>query len=142
MSHELLLTVYAILKAAAFSLLGLYALWIFYLAIMNLKRANDAGTLRPWALRFGLPVLLIGYCIDILVNFSIVTVMFLELPKELVVTARLSRYISGDYGWRTTLAKWFCGTLLDSFDPSGCHCQQEAATGTTTTAATSTATTS
>jgi hypothetical protein len=101
----------------------LYALWLFYLAVMNLIRARDAGTLSRPAYIFGLPILLIGITIDFLTNIILATILFLELPKELLVTARLSRHIKDGSGWRKNLAQWFCTNLLDAFDPSGCHCK-------------------
>lgn len=100
----------------------IYVLWLFYLAVMNLKRANDAGTLTNTAYYLGLPILIVGYTLDVIANILPVSVLFLEFPRELVVTARLSRHISGE-GWRSDLAKWFCRNLLDQFDPSGCHCK-------------------
>jgi len=36
---------------------SMYVLWVFYLAVMNLKRARDAGTLTKPALVLGMPVL-------------------------------------------------------------------------------------
>lgn len=110
-----------IYAGAAF--LGLWLLWVFYLAVMCLKRARDAGTLTKTAYALGQPVLIIGLLIDMLVNFTIVSIIFLEPPMEILVTSRLKRHIESDDGWRTTLARWFCATLLDSFDPSGSHCR-------------------
>lgn len=100
----------------------IYTLWLFYLAVMNLKRANDANKLTNTAYYLGLPILIVGYTLDVLANMLPVSVLFLEFPRELVVTARLSRHIQGD-GWRSRLARWFCRNLLDQFDPSGCHCK-------------------
>lgn len=100
----------------------LYGLWVFYLAVMNLKRAKDAGTLRPWARRFGGPVLLVGVLLDVLVNWLVFTVLLIEWPREALVTARLKRHIAHGHGWRMRVARWFCADLLDTFDPSGCHC--------------------
>jgi hypothetical protein len=101
----------------------IYALWLFYLAVMNLIRARDAGTLSRPAYILGLPILLIGLAIDFLTNMILVTILFLELPREPLVTARLSRHINESTGWRKHLAQWFCKNLLDAFDPSGCHCK-------------------
>lgn len=113
--------IYAIYTVAG--ILGLWLLWVFYLAVMALKRARDAGTLTNTAYILGQPVLIIGLLIDMLANFTVVTVMFLEPPMEFLVTSRLKRHIESDDGWRTRLARWCCSTLLDSFDPSGSHCQ-------------------
>lgn len=89
---------------------------------MNLKRARDADKLTKTALVLGTPILSVGYLIDFLANMIPFTILFLEFPQELLVTARLSRHIH-DNSWRGKVAKWFCSNLLDQFDPSGCHCK-------------------
>jgi hypothetical protein len=117
-----LLTV--LLSALVHVLLGFasfYVLWILYLAVMNLQRAHDAGTITRPAYCLGLPLLYLGLLVDFLVNVFPVTVLFLELPRELLVTARLTRYANGPDGWRKRLALWFAHNLLDTFDPSGQH---------------------
>lgn len=106
----------------AYSALSLYVLWIFYLAVMNLSRAKQAGTLTKTALVLGLPIFLIGYGIDILVNIFVMTPLFIELPKEWTVTGRLKRHINGESKWREVIAAWFCSNLLNAFDPGGKHC--------------------
>lgn len=95
----------------------LYALWVFYLAVMSLKRANDAGKLHKLALVLGLPVLIIGLLLDTIVNWVVMTVVFLELPKEALVTSRLQRHWRTDPdSWRGKLARKFSNILLDEFD--------------------------
>lgn len=97
----------------------LYALWIFYLAVMSLKRARDAGLLTRTANAFGLPVLVIGLVLDFLANVLVLTVLLFELPRETTVTARLKRHNRGT-GWRRAVAAW-AEPLLDPYDPSGDH---------------------
>lgn len=101
----------------AYSALSLYVLCIFYLAVMNLSRAKQAGTLTKTALVLGLPIFLIGYGIDILVNIFVMTPLFIELPKEWTVTGRLKRHLYQSTGWREKIAAWFCSNLLNAFDP-------------------------
>ena len=103
-----------------FSATACYGLWVFYLAVMNLKRVRDAGKLSPWALRFGYPVLLIGYVLDVLVNWFVVTLLLLEFPQETTVTARLKRHNKDSDGWRKAVVQFF-EPLLDPFDPDGNH---------------------
>jgi hypothetical protein len=98
----------------------LYATWIFYLAVMNLKRAKDAGKLTWPAKVMGYPVLFVGLALDCLLNLTVCTFLFLELPREGLVTARLKRLEAGG-GWRAVLATWFAVSLLNTFDPSGKH---------------------
>lgn len=106
---------YAIYPAAS-----VYVLWVFYLAVMSLKHARDAGRLSKTAAALGYPVLLCGWVLDFVVNALVMTVMFLELPKEMTVTARLKRHNRHGSGWRQRLAKWF-EPLLDPFDPDLDH---------------------
>lgn len=103
-----------------YSFVGLYLLWIFYLAVMTLKRARDANLLTKTAKAFGIPVLVVGLLLDFLANVFVMTVMLLELPKETTVTARLKRHNKESTGWRLSIVKW-AEPLLDPFDPSGDH---------------------
>jgi hypothetical protein len=96
-----------------------YALWIFYLAVMNLKRAKDAGLLSKTAMALGYPVLIVGYLLDCFVNVFVMTFLLLELPRETTVTSRLKRHNKGT-GWRKAVAAWV-EPLLDPYDPSGDH---------------------
>jgi hypothetical protein len=102
------------------SFAAVYALWIFYLAVMNLKRVRDAGQLHKLALWLGMPVLAVGYVLDALVNVFIMTPILLELPREATVSERLKRHNRRSTGWRKAVAVWF-EPLLDPFDPSGDH---------------------
>ena len=100
--------------------LCLYFLWIFYLAVMTLKRARDANLLTKTAKTFGIPVLVVGLLLDFLANVFVMTAMLLELPRETTVTARLKRHNKESTGWRLAIVKW-AEPLLDPFDPSGDH---------------------
>lgn len=96
--------------------------WSLYLAVMHLKTARDSGKLTPAAKVMGYPWLIVGYVIDVLFNAVIGSLLFFELPRELLFTARVSRLNDCD-GWRGRLARWICTQLLDPFDPDGKHCQ-------------------
>jgi len=97
-----------------------YALWIFYLAVMSLKRAKDAGQLSTTAKALGYPVLIVGYLLDCFVNVFVMTVLLLELPQETTVTARLKRHNKDTSGWRKAVALW-AEPLLNPYDPDGPH---------------------
>ena len=116
LDHLILAGLYLI---AAFGIT--YALWIFYLAVMALKRANDAGTLTKFAKVIGLPVLWTGLILDALANIFVMSILFLEPPTEWLVTDRLSRHAQDTDGWRKSLAHWFGTHLLNPFDPDGNH---------------------
>lgn len=100
----------------------LYVLWLFYLAVMNLYRAKKANQISKVALWLGYPILVIGALLDLLVNVLLMTLIFCELPRELLVTKRLERHVKSKQGWRAKLAYWVCHNLLNAFDPSGDHC--------------------
>lgn len=97
-----------------------YMLWHHYLAVMCLKRAREAGTLTKPAYYIGLPMLYVGIFTDFLVNM-LLTIPFFDLPREWLVTGRLTRYAQGADGYRKNCALWFADNLLDPFDPSGAH---------------------
>lgn len=99
----------------------MWLLWVFYLAVMNLKRVNDAGGLGRVAYLLGLPALIVGYLLDFLANVLVMTILLGELPQETTVTARLKRHKRESKGWRLKVAEWFASELLDKFDPDGAH---------------------
>lgn len=102
------------------AVLLLWALWLFFLAVMSLKRAKDAGLLTTTAKVFGYPVLFAGLLLDFLANTFVLTVLLCELPREGTVTSRLKRHNRTSTGWRKAVAAW-AEPLLDPFDPSGDH---------------------
>lgn len=107
------------------ALLGLlaagYLLWVLYQAVMNLQRARDNRTLPRPAYYLGLPILWVGLALDCAVNMTLASLLFLELPHELLVTSRLERQVFDGSGWRQRLARWIAANLLDPFDPRGSH---------------------
>jgi len=104
----------------AYAFLLLYALWVFFLAVMSLKRAKDADLLTATAKCFGYPLLFVGLLLDLLANTLVLTILLMELPREFTVTSRLKRHNATSTGWRKALAAW-AEPLLDPFDPSGDH---------------------
>lgn len=98
----------------------LYALWVFFLAVMSLKRAKDAGLLTATAKCFGYPVLFAGLLLDFIANTFVLSLLLLELPREGTVTSRLKRHNATSTGWRKAVAAW-TEPLLDPYDPSGDH---------------------
>lgn len=110
----------ALIAIPLFAVLGIWLLWVFYLAVMNLKRAKDAGTLSKTAHAMGLPVLAVGLLLDLVINVLVISVVLFEIPREATVTARLKRHHKTSTGWRLAVVKWF-KAILDPFDPSGDH---------------------
>ena len=97
-----------------------YATWIFYLAVMSLSRAKKSGTLSTTAYVLGLPVLIVGLALDLLLNVTVMSLVLWEIPRETTVTARLKRHHKESTGWRLAVVLWF-EPILDPFDPSGDH---------------------
>lgn len=105
-----------------YALVIAYLLWVLYLIVMGLYRAKLAGRLSKPAAVLGAPFLVIGYLVDILANITVAPFLFLELPRETLVTTRLTRHLRSGPGWRYRFAKAICNSLLDPFDPRGVHC--------------------
>lgn len=99
-----------------------YSLWLHYLAVMNLKRARDAGMLTKTTTALGTPLLFRGYLLDVYVNVLVMSALLLEFPRELTVTARLKRHDKDAPrgAWSRKVVQWF-RPLLDPFDPKGKH---------------------
>ena len=97
-----------------------YALYVFYAAVMNIKRVRDAGQLTWMGKVLGYPTLVIGLLLDLFVNLTLMTIVLLELPRELTVTSRLKRHHKESKGWRLAVVKFF-EPILDPLDPSGDH---------------------
>lgn len=102
------------------ALAAVYALWILYLAAMNLRRAREAGRLTRLVRAIALPVIGATVAIDVAVNLVLATVVFFDRPREWTVSERLARYLPGT-DWRARVALWVGVHLLDPFDPSGSH---------------------
>ena len=102
----------------------LWAFWSMYVLVMGIYRAHLSKRLSRAAYVLGLPWVIVGYAVDILAQFTVAVLFFLDPPRrgEWLVTSRLQRYIAHGTGWRFWLAKYICDHLLDVFDPSGNHC--------------------
>ena len=100
--------------------------WTWYLAAMNLLRVRKATPEKiNLAVKvFAYPMLIVGLIGDAVLNITIGTVLFYEIPEldRILFTARLSKHAKHSTGYRQKTAKFFCRTFLNSFDPSGCHC--------------------
>ena len=112
----------SILSTVLHGLAFAYALWVFYVLVMGFYRAKLQGRLSRVAFVLGFPMYAIGYLLDVFVQMTVASVLFLELPREGLVTGRLTRHIKRGHGWRRDLARWICFHLLDPFDPKGTHC--------------------
>lgn len=97
-----------------------YGLYVFYCAVMNIKRVRDMGKLTKLGMAFGYPTLFIGLVLDFLCNTFVMSIILLEIPQELTVTSRLKRHHANSTGWRLSVVLFF-EPILDPLDPSGDH---------------------
>jgi hypothetical protein len=111
----------AIWNIAWATIAAIYALWLFYLATMNLRRAREAGRLSRLVLAIALPILALAVAIDVAVNLVLATIVFFDRQREWTLSARLARYLVDPSRWRAELAMWIAEHLLDPFDPNGQH---------------------
>lgn len=98
-----------------------YLLWLFYLAVMTLKRGRDARTLTGVGYAFAYPILIVGLLLDFFVNVFGCSILFFDLPREGTMTARLKRYAAQPGTWRFTMTVFIAKHFLDKFDPDGYH---------------------
>jgi hypothetical protein len=118
MNYEMIYTLGYITGA----IFGVWLLWVLYVFVMALKRVRESGRLSKTAMAWGLAAAIPAYILDVAVNLTIGTVLFLDFPREATLSARLSRYYSPEgTDWRCKFAGWLASTLLDPFDPDGKH---------------------
>ena len=96
---------------------SLYALWLGYVLTMHIVYRWDDLPLASRIL--GAPAALLAYVLDVFLNWTLCTVLFLDLPRERTITERLHRYQQRP-GLRARVAAWVCGHLLNPFDPEHC----------------------
>jgi hypothetical protein len=97
-----------------------HTLWVCYVFITAVDRVRAAGGLSRTARVMAAPVLGLGIVLDALTNLTVATVLFLQLPREAFVTQRLKKLVKTT-GWRSRLAGWIGGNLLNAFDRTGSH---------------------
>jgi hypothetical protein len=102
-------------------LLSPWVLWGIYCAVMRLKQVREAGALTTSIKVMGYPWLFVGLFVDFVVNTVFGSLVFLELPREWTLSARLWRLSNQEPSWRQRWALWIRVNLLDPIDPSGIH---------------------
>lgn len=103
---------------------ALWAFWLLYVFTMGLYRAFLLRRLKGLSLVMCSPVVAVAFAVDVLMQVTVFTVAFAELPRDLLVTWRLRRYMRDlpPSHWRRRWADYLCRHLLDPFDPTGAHC--------------------
>ena len=100
---------------ALYSIVALYVLWLGYVFTMHIRAQWD--TLHWSAKVLGAPPAVLSYLLDVLINLTLASVLFLDLPREATLTKRLHRYRTG---WRSHVARFVCERLLNPFDADHC----------------------
>lgn len=106
----------------AYLFLFLLLFWGLYVLVMGVYRAHLDNRLHGLNKVLALPYIGIGVLFDVIANVFIASILFMEPPKEFLVTSRLQRYMKNEGGRRRRIALYICDHLLDIFDPRGNHC--------------------
>lgn len=103
----------------------LVLLWVLYLAVMCLKRAKDLGRLPLEGRILGAPILAFGLLLNAFINATVLTLVFLELPRwrsgEWTFSERVGRHCKHGSGWRQRIGHYLCSRWLDPYEDGG-HC--------------------
>ena len=98
----------------------LLLLWLGYITVMSgLREWSDLHLFAKINLIIPAAAFLL---LDVLVNLTIGSLLFLERPRWWTLSERLHYHATRDHGWKTYLAAWLCKNLLNPFDPDGHHC--------------------
>jgi len=129
--------------------LACWVFWHLYIHAMGLYRAKLSGRLVGLPLVLSVPVIVVTFLLDAILQFTVASLVFWEWPKglkvakhtikgitvpwiagDVFVTHRLRRYIAAgpSLGWRFKVADVICYRLTDPFDPTGAHCDSDAPT--------------
>jgi len=106
------------------SFVAFAVLWVIYLAVMNLNERKDM--LKGANKLFGTVVFYLGLIWDFIVQVGPASLLWVELPREMTVSARVARHCKASPKgglplYRHKLALWFRDNLLKPFDESGGH---------------------
>jgi len=94
---------------------------IAYVAVMHFKIIKDNPAkwdALHWSTKaLGYQMLYLGLVFDMLLNVLVMTVILLELPKEILTTQRIQRWYSQpNGGYRHRVALFFGRNYLNPFD--------------------------
>lgn len=97
---------------------------LFYVAVMHFKLIKDSPRWADlhWSTKLlGYSMLYPGLVLDMLLNVFVMTVVFIELPQELLTTSRVRRHKFNSGGWRYRVSVFFCRNYLTPFDRNHCE---------------------
>ena len=105
--------------ALAYALAVIAGLWLgvhwAFVAVMHAKAVKERGSLTAYWSVILLPLALAGLILDAAFNLTFGTVLYRELPRELLFTARCKRHIAGEGSRQRMAAFW--QRQLNQFDP-------------------------
>lgn len=102
-----------------FYLLLMWITWTFFLAVMHLRIVRDTVGFTKWNIIPAWATLIVGLLLDVLLNLAM-CVPLLDLPREVLLTAKLQRLIKEDMGWRGDVAEFICQQFLVPADKGHC----------------------
>lgn len=105
----------------SYSALALWLLWCGFVAVMHIRRVRDQWGLTLAQKICGYPLLAVGYALDVALQITLATVVFVREPEDWTISERLMRYRRERDDWRHDLAVWIQERLLADFDVSGDH---------------------
>ena len=95
--------------------------FIIYVAVMKMREVQSEIFRLHWSVRWVcFLILFIGLVLDVLLNWLVLTFVFLELPREFLSTSRVIRHKYHSTHWRHDRALWFCVNWLTPFDERHC----------------------
>jgi hypothetical protein len=102
-----------------FVIASLYGMWLAYVLAIHVLNRWDR---LPMASRvLGAPAAIFAYLADVLLNWTLVSLLFFDPPREATITSRLHRYQRTDpTSKRARVARFVCVHLLNPFDPEHC----------------------
>lgn len=90
--------------------------WLIFIILMRLASKREKGGLSFVEKFYGASLLFIGYINDVYSNWTLFSILLLEFPRELTVTARLRRIIRTEGGWRLKVALFIEEHFIDPYD--------------------------
>lgn len=110
---------------AAGTYVGALLLYALYLAYCTLRGMRDSGRLAqmPRIVRAHCwLILIVALVLDVVFNFTVGTIAFLELPSlhRPTFTQRCQKWMFAPQGWRKRLAWWVCEGWLNPAEPGHC----------------------
>jgi len=103
--------------------LSLLVFYTLYIAAINMY--YDWGAMDIWVKIVFWPIPFAMVAVDFLMQITLFAIIFVDLPREPMVTQRLERYRTQaqyESTWRRKWATFICVNALNPFDPTKHHC--------------------